>query len=109
MATAKAVVAAFADGEIDPITEAEDFGDAIGELVNMIAGAAKGQIDGVSVSISCPTVVMGSGHIVTNPSDALRIRIPCQVEAGAFSVDICLKLSDEQRASKTDSNSAQAA
>lgn len=71
--------------------ESEDFADAIGELVNMVSGGAKGRFVGRDVSISCPTVVVGSGHKVQQMSDAFCIRIPCGSELGNFSVEVCMK------------------
>ena len=44
-----------------------DFADAIGELTNMIAGGAKSRLLGTSASISCPSVIMAEGHIVSTP------------------------------------------
>ena len=37
----------------------EDFADAIGEIVNIVAANAKTELDGQSISISCPSVVIG--------------------------------------------------
>ncbi len=43
--------------------------DAIGELVNMISGGAKAKFTGKQVSITCPSVVIGSEHIVVGRKD----------------------------------------
>ena len=107
--TASAVVESFTGSAVDPTTEAEDFGDAVGELVNMVAGSAKGRIEGMNVSISCPTVVIGSGHVVTQPSDAMCIRIPCDVDAGEFAVDICMKKAESEAVAPDNTRSAHAA
>ncbi len=70
-----------------------DFSDAIGELANMVAGAAKARFDGVTVSISLPSVVIGKRHevaITGLPSDLPRLIIPCQTELGNFHVEVAM-------------------
>jgi hypothetical protein len=57
----------------------------------MISGAAKAKFEGKNVSISCPSVVIGRGHKVQQPSDALCITIPFECPAGAFSVEVAMK------------------
>ena len=69
----------------------EDFADAIGELVNMISGGAKAKFAGKSVSISCPSVVIGQGHTVTRPSNTPCVSIPCRTPLGDFSIDISIR------------------
>lgn len=71
--------------------DSEDFGDAIGEVVNMISGAAKAKFEGKSVNISCPSVVVGAGHQVKQMSDAACLQIPCETECGPFAVEVCMK------------------
>ena len=87
--TACNVIRAFTGMDMDP--SSPDFADAIGELVNMISGAAKAKFEGKNVSISCPSVVIGRGHKVQQPSDALCITIPFDCPAGAFSVEVAMK------------------
>ncbi len=70
-----------------------DFADAIGELANMIAGGAKSNFDGLAVTISLPSVVVGDPHeiVVTGvPSDTPRLIIPCQTEMGQFHVEVAM-------------------
>lgn len=75
-----------------PVEESsEDFADAIGELVNMISGGAKAKFAGKSVSISCPSVVIGAGHTVTRPSNTPCVSIPCRTPLGDFSIDISIR------------------
>ncbi|MBX3373724.1 MAG: chemotaxis protein CheX [Phycisphaeraceae bacterium] len=69
----------------------EDFADAVGELVNMISGAAKAQFDGKEVSISCPSIIIGRGHHVARPSNTVCVSIPCEVYCGSFSVDLAIR------------------
>lgn len=82
------LVEKFAGCPIEPDTA--DFSDALGELTNMIAGAAKKDI-GRAASISVPTVVMGKGHVVASPSDTVCLTVPCVTPLGNFSLDICVK------------------
>jgi chemotaxis protein CheX len=88
-ATAKGAIQAFTGMEMDPASA--DFADAVGELVNMISGAAKAKFEGKNVSISCPSVVIGKGHRVQQPSDAVCITIPFTCPAGEFSVEVAIK------------------
>jgi chemotaxis protein CheX len=82
------LVKAFAGYEIEAGTP--DFSDAIGELANMIAGAAKTDLGGNS-NISTPSVVMGKGHIICRPSDVPCLVIPCKTAAGDFAVEVSVK------------------
>lgn len=82
------MVEKFAGSRIEPDTS--DFADALGELTNMIAGAAKKDL-GAAASISVPTVIMGKGHIVARPSDVPCLQVPCITPFGPFCVEIAIK------------------
>jgi chemotaxis protein CheX len=82
------LVQAFACCDVQPDTA--DFADAIGELANMIAGAAKKDL-GNDSTISVPSVIMGKGHTVCRPSDIPCLVIPCKTDVGDFSVEVGLK------------------
>lgn len=69
----------------------EDVADAIGELANMIAGSAKSEIQGKSISISCPSVVRGKELSVSRPKSAPCVRIPCSSKLGEFELLLCLQ------------------
>ena len=88
-ASAAKIVESFAGSTLDP--HSDDFADAIGELVNMISGNAKAMFDGLEVRISCPSVVIGKGHTVQQPSDSVCVTIPCESSCGGFSVDVSIK------------------
>ncbi len=88
-ASAAKVVELFAGKTLD--RNSDDFADAIGELVNMISGNAKAMFDGLDVRISCPSVVIGQGHTVQQPSNSVCISIPCESSCGGFSVDVSIK------------------
>ena len=88
-ATASKIVELFVGSPID--IENDDFADAVGELVNMICGGAKAKFGGKQVYISCPSVVIGQGHTVQQPSGSVCISIPCESSCGGFSVDVSIK------------------
>jgi len=69
-----------------------DFCDAIGELANMIAGAAKKEL-GVTAGITCPSVVIGTGHVIARLSDVPCVVIPVSTPVGHFAVEVNIKVS----------------
>ena len=89
-----------------------DFADAIGELANMIAGGAKSSFDGLAVTISLPSVVIGDPHeiVVTGvPSDAPRLIIPCQTGLGQFYIEVAMvvqKRAGQHRTNTVDASGA---
>lgn len=89
MDTARRIVAVFtgADAELAQ----DDLADAVGEIVNMIAGGAKAQFKEKSISISCPSVVVGSKHIVFGGKDSVCVIIPCTCDCGEFSVEVATR------------------
>ncbi len=62
--------------------------DAIGELANMIAGAAKAQLAQLELSLSIPNVVTGVGHVVHYPSDVVPICISFNSDLGPFTIEV---------------------
>lgn len=88
--TAVACVALFSGTKLAP--DHPDFADAIGELVNMISGGAKGMFQGKKkVSISCPSVVMGRSHIVARQKDVPCIVIPCTTDCGELVIEVSIR------------------
>lgn len=87
--TSRQIIGRFVGTDLAP--DHEDFADAVGELVNMISGAAKSQFEGQNVSISCPSVVVGESHTVAMPSDSICITIPCEVFCGSFNIDVAIR------------------
>ena len=87
--TARRVVAVFtgADAPNNP----EELADAVGELVNIVAGGAKAQFKGKNVSISCPSVVIGPSHSVFGAKDVVCVVIPCNCDCGNFCVEVATK------------------
>jgi chemotaxis protein CheX len=89
MDTARRIVAVFTG--TDAAVSNEDLADAVGEIVNMIAGGAKAQFKNKNVSISCPSVVIGEQHRVLGGKDIACVSIPCTCDCGSFSVDIATR------------------
>jgi chemotaxis protein CheX len=86
---AKLVIGKFAGSDL--AVESHDFADALGEIVNMISGAAKAKFEGRNVSISTPSVVVGPGHTIARPTNTTCISLPCAVYCGEFSIDIAIR------------------
>ncbi|MGA3207936.1 MAG: chemotaxis protein CheX [Syntrophales bacterium] len=66
--------------------------DAVGEITNMVSGAARKRIEamGVSLSASLPTVVSGKDHSIMHMLGGPSIVIPFEMEEGTFVVDISI-------------------
>lgn len=67
-----------------------DVMDAIGELTNMIAGAAKTQLEEYRLTIGLPTVICGRGQTINFPSAAAPIVIPFDSDLGSVCVQVGL-------------------
>jgi len=89
-ATAQRVVLSLTGESLE--RDHEDFADAIGELVNMVAGGAKAQFEGKDVNISCPSVVVGAQHQVFARKDARHIAIPCSCDCGEFVIEVTFRV-----------------
>ena len=74
-----------------PATINSDVTDAIGELVNIIAGSAKSKLDHLELSVSLPTVITGKNHSVEFPRTAQPISIPFTSPWGDITVDVGLR------------------
>ena len=66
------------------------YADAIGELANMIAGAAKSKI-GFDASITVPSVIIGERCHIASLTDVPCVVIPCTSPMGDFAVEVCIK------------------
>lgn len=80
------VASSFAGIEIDQ--NHPDFADAIGELANMVAGNAKKEFEGMQISISLPSVIIGKQHIVLQSKHSPRIVIPCETSLGPIYIEV---------------------
>jgi chemotaxis protein CheX len=75
-----------------PITTLDhDSMDAVGELVNIIAGYAKKFIGDYTTVISLPTVLKGKGLEIKEPADVFSFRIPFKSALGDFDLSVGLK------------------
>ncbi len=88
MKAAEAIVNGFAGMEIEPKTP--EFADAVGELCNMVSGAAKREL-GYEASIGIPSVIVGRGHQIARLKDVPCLSVPCNVDAGSFAVEVSIK------------------
>jgi chemotaxis protein CheX len=65
-----------------------DVSDAVGELTNMIAGAAKAQLEYLKMDVSLPTVITGKTHCIEFPKKAMPICIPFDCKWGSVAVEV---------------------
>ena len=70
-----------------------DVVDAIGELINMIAGGAKKIFTdkGLKFKISIPNVITGKGHKVKRPSNVPCIGVNFKIGDETFVIEVSLK------------------
>jgi chemotaxis protein CheX len=87
--TALKAVSAFIGEKI--VTMDEVVKDAIGELANIVAGAAKRDLVQYKIGISLPTVVVGEGHEVQGGKDVLPLAVPFESPLGSFSLIVSFK------------------
>lgn len=64
--------------------------DAVGELTNMIAGAAKAQLESLNLNLGLPTVIVGRSTCISFPSSTCPISIPFDSPLGSFTVQVGL-------------------
>ncbi len=102
--TAERVVALFTGEQTS--ADHEDFPDAVGELVNMIAGGAKGRFPDRKVAISCPSVVVGANHTIAKQKDVPCIAVPCETDCGQMTIEIAIQ--DQRSGSGADETAAAA-
>lgn len=94
--TALAAVEAFVGMPVG--LDDDNFADAIGELANIITGGAKARMEGEDISISCPSVVIGTDYTVQRPRMATCVRIPCRSPFGEFDLAVCINSGAAQSA-----------
>lgn len=104
--SASKIASAFAGIEITP--EHPDFGDALGELANMVAGGAKSKFEGLNICISLPNVIVGEHHNISISKNTPRILIPCTTEVGDFAVEIGMVLHTAPKSVTPDTHAVEA-
>lgn len=62
--------------------------DAVGELTNMIAGQAKGQLERYELSASIPTIVTGRNHLIQYGSNVKPMCILFDSGVGPFAIEV---------------------
>jgi chemotaxis protein CheX len=80
--TAVKTVSAFIGEKI--VTMDDTVKDAIGELANIVAGAAKKDLTQFKISISLPTVIIGENHEVQGGKEVTPMAVPFESPFGAF-------------------------
>jgi chemotaxis protein CheX len=65
-----------------------DVVDAVGELTNVVAGAAKSQLAEYELMASLPNVITGRNHEVRFPSDVTPICVPFTTKWGALALEV---------------------
>jgi chemotaxis protein CheX len=72
--------------------------DAVGEITNMISGAARKNLEakGFNITAAIPTVVFGKGHSIIHVMGGPSIIIPFATDHGPFVVDVCISDAKQQ-------------
>jgi chemotaxis protein CheX len=65
-----------------------DVVDAVGELANVVAGAAKAELEQFRLSVSLPSVITGRGHTVRFPSNVQPICVPFDTAWGPLALEV---------------------
>lgn len=68
----------------------DDVLDAVGELTNMVAGAAKAELEEYEMMVSLPNVITGPAHEVHFPSEVTPIGIAFDTDWGPISLEVGL-------------------
>jgi chemotaxis protein CheX len=68
----------------------DDVIDAIGEITNMVAGAAKAELAEYEMSISLPSVITGGRHRIRFPSNVVPISVPYETPWGPMKMEVGL-------------------
>jgi chemotaxis protein CheX len=87
--TALKVVSAFIGEKV--VTMDDGVVDAIGELANIVAGAAKKDLTKYSISISLPTVVVGDNHELSGAKEVPPMFVPFESPLGNFNLVVSFK------------------
>lgn len=66
----------------------DDVVDAVGELTNMVAGAAKAELEKYELMVSLPNVITGRDHNVRFPSDVTPICVQFTSEWGDLALEV---------------------
>lgn len=64
--------------------------DAVGELTNMVAGAAKAELAEYEMQVSLPNVITGVEHDIRFPSNVTPICVPFTTDWGDLMLEVGL-------------------
>jgi len=87
METALKAVEAFTGAAVR--SDDDMFADAVGELANMVTGNAKKDMHDMDVSISVPTVVIGTNHHLASHQLGPWVVLECESDLGPFNIEVC--------------------
>ena len=87
--TALKVVSAFVGEKM--VTVDAGVIDAIGELANIVAGAAKRDLVQYKINISLPTVVVGEDHNLAGSKEVTPMFVPFETPLGSFYLVVSFK------------------
>jgi len=82
------VASTMLDAEASEIND--DVLDAVGELANVVAGAAKSQLEEYHMTVSLPSVITGEGHEIHFPSNVRPICIHFHTDWGPLTLEVGL-------------------
>ena len=78
----------------------ETVSDALGEMVNIVAGGAKAKFTqengGPPIDLSLPNVIKGGNYSVDYPSQATWLAVPFSSELGAFSLRVTFEIKSKE-------------
>lgn len=69
----------------------DDVIDAVGEITNMVAGAAKAELEEYKLSIGLPNVITGTPHGIRFPSNVQPICVPFETQWGPLTLEVGLE------------------
>ncbi|MBN1910811.1 MAG: chemotaxis protein CheX [Pirellulales bacterium] len=70
--------------------------DAVGELTNMVTGAAKAELEEYELKVSLPNVITGANHEIHFPSDVTPVCVPFETEWGKLTLEVGLAPVEEE-------------
>lgn len=72
----------------------DDVLDAVGEIANMVAGAAKAELEEMELSVSLPNIIVGECHQIRWPKQTHPISIPFDTDMGDVNLMVALETVD---------------
>ena len=89
-----------------PASVDADVIDAVGEVVNMIAGGAKAQLEQYATSMGIPSVIVGKNHVISFPSQVTPFSILFDCPLGQLRIEVGLIEQPVEPAAVTDKAAA---